>query len=55
MDPVTIHERHVHIIDDEAKVRDALTLLLSTAKPRDNCETLGAFYYALGCLPRGLP
>lgn len=33
MDPVTmLHERRVHIIDDEAKVRDALTLLLSTAQ-----------------------
>src|ERR1700679_3453617 len=27
-----LHERGVHIIDDEAKVRDALTLLLSTAQ-----------------------
>lgn len=27
-----LHERRVHIIDDEAKVRDALTLLLSTAQ-----------------------
>jgi FixJ family two-component response regulator len=27
-----LHERCVHIIDDEAKVRDALTLLLSTAQ-----------------------
>jgi two-component system response regulator FixJ len=26
------HERRVHIVDDEAKVRDALTLLLSTAQ-----------------------
>ena len=26
------HERCVHIVDDEAKVRDALTLLLSTAQ-----------------------
>jgi FixJ family two-component response regulator len=25
-------ERSVHIVDDEAKVRDALTLLLSTAQ-----------------------
>src|ERR1700719_1287717 len=33
MDPVTmLHERRVHIVDDEAKVRDALTLLLSTAQ-----------------------
>jgi two-component system, LuxR family, response regulator FixJ len=33
MGPVTmLHERCVHIIDDEAKVRDALTLLLSTAQ-----------------------
>ena len=31
--PVTmLHERRVHIVDDEAKVRDALTLLLSTAQ-----------------------
>jgi two-component system response regulator FixJ len=27
-----LHERCVHIVDDEAKVRDALTLLLSTAQ-----------------------
>ena len=27
-----LHERCVHIIDDEAKVRDSLTLLLSTAQ-----------------------
>jgi two-component system response regulator FixJ len=27
-----VHERCVHIVDDEAKVRDALTLLLSTAQ-----------------------
>ena len=33
MDQVTmLHERCVHIVDDEAKVRDALTLLLSTAQ-----------------------
>jgi two-component system response regulator FixJ len=33
MDPLTmLHERRVHIVDDEAKVRDALTLLLSTAQ-----------------------
>lgn len=33
MDPVAmLHERCVHIVDDEAKVRDALTLLLSTAQ-----------------------
>ena len=33
MDAVTmLHERCVHIVDDEAKVRDALTLLLSTAQ-----------------------
>src|ERR1700719_1276674 len=32
MDAVTmLHERCVHIVDDEAKERDALTLLLSTA------------------------
>ncbi len=27
-----LRERCVHIVDDEAKVRDALTLLLSTAQ-----------------------
>jgi two-component system response regulator FixJ len=27
-----LHERRVHIVDDEAEVRDALTLLLSTAQ-----------------------
>src|ERR1700749_3661773 len=27
-----LHERCVHIVDDEAEVRDALTLLLSTAQ-----------------------
>jgi two-component system response regulator FixJ len=27
-----LHERRVHIVDDEPKVRDALTLLLSTAQ-----------------------
>jgi FixJ family two-component response regulator len=33
MDPVTmLNERRVHIVDDEAKVRDALSLLLSTAQ-----------------------
>jgi two-component system response regulator FixJ len=33
MTPVTmLHERRVHIVDDEAEVRDALTLLLSTAQ-----------------------
>ena len=33
MDAVTmLNERCVHIVDDEAKVRDALTLLLSTAQ-----------------------
>ncbi len=33
MDAVKMsHERCVHIVDDEAKVRDALTLLLSTAQ-----------------------
>jgi FixJ family two-component response regulator len=33
MDAVAmLHERCVHIVDDEAKVRDALTLLLSTAQ-----------------------
>src|SRR6516164_2532060 len=33
MDPLTmLPERRVHIVDDEAKVRDALTLLLSTAQ-----------------------
>lgn len=33
MDPFTmLHERRVHIVEDEAKVRDALTLLLSTAQ-----------------------
>jgi FixJ family two-component response regulator len=33
MDPIKMRrERCVHIIDDEAKVRDALTLLLSTAQ-----------------------
>jgi FixJ family two-component response regulator len=26
-----LHKRHVHIIDDDAKIRDALSLLLSTA------------------------
>ena len=29
---IMLHERCVHIVDDEAKVRDALTLLLSTAQ-----------------------
>jgi FixJ family two-component response regulator len=33
MDAVTmLHDRCVHIVDDEAKVRDALALLLSTAQ-----------------------
>ena len=33
MDPAAmLHERCVHIVDDEAEVRDALTLLLSTAR-----------------------
>src|ERR1700722_4452834 len=33
MDPlIMLHERRVHIVDDEAKVRDALSLLLSTAQ-----------------------
>jgi FixJ family two-component response regulator len=33
MDAIAMqHERCVHIVDDEAKVRDALTLLLSTAQ-----------------------
>ena len=33
MAPITmLHERRVHIVDDEAEVRDALTLLLSTAQ-----------------------
>jgi two-component system response regulator FixJ len=33
MEAVTmLHERRVHIVDDEAKVREALTLLLSTAQ-----------------------
>jgi two-component system response regulator FixJ len=33
MDPLKmLHERRVHIVDDEAKVRDALSLLLSTAQ-----------------------
>src|SRR5580693_1299184 len=33
MDPVTmLHERRVHIVDDEAEVLDALSLLLSTAQ-----------------------
>jgi FixJ family two-component response regulator len=27
-----LYERHVHIVDDEARVRDALSLLLSTAQ-----------------------
>jgi two-component system response regulator FixJ len=27
-----LHERRVHVVDDEAEVRDALTLLLSTAQ-----------------------
>ena len=27
-----LHERCVHIVDDEAEVRDSLTLLLSTAQ-----------------------
>src|SRR4029077_9692353 len=31
-DTIMQHERCVHIVDDEAKVRDALTLLLSTAQ-----------------------
>jgi two-component system response regulator FixJ len=31
-----LHERRVHIVDDEAKVRDALTLLLSTAQIESN-------------------
>ena len=31
-----LHERCVHIVDDEAKVRDALTLLLSTAQIESN-------------------
>ena len=37
MGPITmLHERRVHIVDDEAKVRDALTLLLSTAQIESN-------------------
>ena len=32
MTPTMLHERRVHIVDDEAEVRDALTLLLSTAQ-----------------------
>ena len=33
MDAITmLNERCVHIVDDEAKVRDALSLLLSTAQ-----------------------
>jgi FixJ family two-component response regulator len=32
MDPTPMLRRHVHIVDDEAKVRDSLALLLSTAE-----------------------
>jgi FixJ family two-component response regulator len=32
-------ERCVHIVDDEAKVRNALTLLLSTAQIESRCYT----------------
>src|SRR6185437_8906982 len=34
---IMLHERCVHIVDDEAKVRDALTLLLSTAQIESRC------------------
>ncbi len=38
MGPVKMpRERCVHIVDDEAKVRDALTLLLSTAQIESRC------------------
>ena len=36
-----LHERCVHIVDDEAKVRDALTLLLSTAQIESKILWLG--------------
>jgi two-component system response regulator FixJ len=32
-----LHERCVHIVDDEAEVRDSLTLLLSTAQIESRC------------------
>jgi two-component system response regulator FixJ len=39
-------ERCVHIIDDEAKVRDALTLLLSTAQIESRCYASAEEYLA---------
>jgi FixJ family two-component response regulator len=39
-------ERRVHIIDDEAKVRDALTLLLSTAQIDARCYASAEEYLA---------
>jgi FixJ family two-component response regulator len=48
MDPVTmLHERRVHIVDDEAKVRDALTLLLSTAQIESTSYGSAEEYLAL--------
>jgi hypothetical protein len=39
-------ERRVHVIDDEAKVRDALTLLLSTAQIESRCHASAEEYLA---------
>jgi FixJ family two-component response regulator len=39
-------ERCVHIVDDEAKVRDALTLLLSTAQIESRCYCSAEQYLA---------
>ena len=51
MDPLTmLHERCVHIIDDEAKVRDALTLLLSTAEIESRSYGSAEEYLALHSL-----
>lgn len=47
MDPIKMpRERRVHIIDDEAKVRDALTLLLSTAQIESRCYASAEEYLA---------
>jgi CheY-like chemotaxis protein len=47
MDQVKMpRERCVHIVDDEARVRDALTLLLSTAQIESRCYASAEEYLA---------
>jgi two-component system response regulator FixJ len=50
MDPIMAPKRCVHIVDDEAGVRDGLALLLSTAQIESQCYASAEEYIAAGRL-----